>query len=535
MKHFPHLILPALMAVGLTLACSTNSSDNRTLDYQSMDLSFAASIKGLSFTPDDRIGVYTPCTRGDRTEVPMSTSFPCIYQPLAEGSDASLVATDEWISTLKGDHNFFFASYFPCDDASASPEALPANVPSVVQYTAGAGITPLCVVSRKAAKVLGPIGLSFRPICAIARLSVADNIVNLDGGTVLKSMVLRPHDDAAFSGAIAYNATYNLLDNTLSPDEDTKSNTITVDFGEGGYLLPAGMSDISFLIAPFTVPAEGFDVVFTDIEGNETVSRAWENNVGKNFAAGELVTASFKPEGIVDVIPCNPPVKWSVGYKNGAPLFTKQNQPLWPQVSGKIESVSDHIWTGDQVQSSIQYYFGEEHPADWTILFENNQFSQYNYASPCIKGIWTGDYFEFTIPVKDFKANTTVTLTIPSYNRGGPVFWDVEYLDGGAWRCNRTLQESPDGQFSKECTLVIPHGNEKGAFEGVILSTDMTFSKSIKSGYMLIRLTCADGAIITSGGSTYTKTCTKIDKPGTSNPFAFVNKSGACDAISVNW
>ena len=535
MRQFPHLILPVLAAIGLTVACTTKSSDNRTLDYQSMDLSFAAGVKGFSFSPEDAVGVFASCTRGDRTDVPMSTTVPCIYHPLSEGIDVSLVATDDWISTLRGDHNFFFASYFPCEDASASPAALPAHVPSVVQYSPGQDATPLCVVTRKAATVLGPIDLAFRPVCGIAHFSVADNIIDLDGGTVLRSMVLRPHDEQAFSGAIAYNASYNLLEGILTPDEATLSKTITIDFGEEGYLLPAGMSDISFLIAPFTVPAEGFDVVFTDVDGNETVSRAWEVNVGKTFAAGDEVTAVFKPEGIVDVIPCHPPVKWSIGYKNGAPVFTKANQPLWQQQSGRIDSVSDHVWTGDQVQSNIQYYFGEEHPADWTILFENNQFSQYNYASPCVKGIWTGDYFEFTIPVKDVKANTTVTLTLPSYNRGGPVFWDVEYLDGAAWRCNRTQQESPDGQFSKECTLVIPHGNENGAFAGVVLTVDLPFSKPIKSGYMLIRLTCADGSVITSGGSTYTKTCTKIDKPGTSNPFAFVCKSGTCDAISVNW
>lgn len=71
--------------------------------------------------------------------------------------------------------------------------------------------------------------------------------------------------------------------------------------------------------------------------------------------------------------------------------------------------MTDHIWTASQPQATMTYEVSEDNPAP--VKIEVNNFVQYNYSSGCVKGSWTGDYFEFDVPVRNFKAGTEVTLT----------------------------------------------------------------------------------------------------------------------------
>ena len=73
--------------------------------------------------------------------------------------------------------------------------------------------------------------------------------------------------------------------------------------------------------------------------------------------------------------------------------------------------MTDHIWTASQPQATMTYEVSEDNPAP--VKIEVNNFVQYNYSSGCVKGSWTGDYFEFDVPVRNFKAGTEVTLTLP--------------------------------------------------------------------------------------------------------------------------
>ncbi len=213
---------------------------------------------------------------------------------------------------------------------------------------------------------------------------------------------------------------------------------------------------------------------------------------------------------------------------DGVGVFSNAAQPLW---------LTDHIWTSTQPQATMQYVVSDANPLGSNVKFETNNFKQYNYSAGCVKGSWTGDYFDFIVPVKKVPAGTIVKMTYPAYGRGAPLFWDFEYLDGEEWKCNRTSWTSPDGQFTMDCTLMMEHGNRDGSFEGITYTVNMPLEHEIKSGYIHIRMKVADGRYITVPSSTYSTSCQEKAAPTTDGTtlFAFVNKSGMTKAISIEW
>ena len=196
--------------------------------------------------------------------------------------------------------------------------------------------------------------------------------------------------------------------------------------------------------------------------------------------------------------------------------------------------MTDHIWTASQPQATMTYEVSEDNPAPVKI-------EVYNYSSGCVKGSWTGDYFEFDVPVRNFKAGTEVTLTLPTYGRGAPLFWDVYYLDGEEWKCDRSSHTSPDGQFTMTSTLMIEHGNRDGSFEGIKYEVKMRFENAIQSGHLKIRFQVAHGGYITNPAGAYSTACRELTAEERktfdigATLFAFVNKSGNVNSVKIEW
>ena len=288
-------------------------------------------------------------------------------------------------------------------------------------------------------------------------------------------------------------------------------------------------SPVTVLIAPFTVPEEGLRVEFTDVDGATNSVPLLANQAGTSYAAGEVIsqTLSSSSDGI---IPCTSPVEWPIGYRDGVGVFNTTTQPLW---------MTDHIWTASQPQATMTYEVSEDNPAP--VKIEVNNFVQYNYSSGCVKGSWTGDYFEFDVPVRNFKAGTEVTLTLPTYGRGAPLFWDVYYLDGEEWKCDRSSHTSPDGQFTMMSTLMIEHGNRDGSFEGIKYEVKMRFENAIQSGHLKIRFQVAHGGYITNPAGAYSTACRELTAEERktfdigATLFAFVNKSGNVNSVKIEW
>ena len=154
----------------------------------------------------------------------------------------------------------------------------------------------------------------------------------------------------------------------------------------------------------------------------------------------------------------------------------------------------------------------------------SNQFV--NISTPGVKGIWTGDYFEFTLPVKDFDAGTTIRLSMPIYTRSGPTFWEVKYKDGDTWKttAQANLPAYSGATVTATATWAIPY-LAVTATTSNLQTVEMTFEETVQQGELKIRVECVDGSIWSKGVDTVTTGNTgPLASNGKGNaPFYFYN------------
>ena len=144
-------------------------------------------------------------------------------------------------------------------------------------------------------------------------------------------------------------------------------------------------------------------------------------------------------------------------------------------------------------------------------------------------GFALDDYWLFTLPVKNFKANTTLNLrALISSSASGPKFYILEYsADGQAsWTSvNTTSIEDKSAKDTALRTIVYTHMMPDTPANGdVIVDDDITIPTAVADGNNYLRLRVCDAMagnkakniVPANGGTTRMKT-----------------KEGICDAISV--
>lgn len=144
-------------------------------------------------------------------------------------------------------------------------------------------------------------------------------------------------------------------------------------------------------------------------------------------------------------------------------------------------------------------------------------------------GFALDDYWLFTLPVKNFKANTTLNLrALISSLASGPKFYILEYsADGQAsWTSvNTTSIEDKSAKDTALRTIVYTHMMPDTPANGdVIVDDDITIPTAVADGNIYLRLRVCDAMagnkakniVPANGGTTRMKT-----------------KEGICDAISV--
>lgn len=144
-------------------------------------------------------------------------------------------------------------------------------------------------------------------------------------------------------------------------------------------------------------------------------------------------------------------------------------------------------------------------------------------------GFALDDYWLFTLPVKNFKANTTLNLrALISSSASGPKFYILEYsADGQAsWTSvNTTSIEDKSAKDTALRTIVYTHMMPDTPANGdVIVDDDITIPTAVADGNIYLRLRVCDAMagnkakniVPANGGTTRRKT-----------------KEGICDAISV--
>lgn len=525
------LSLLSFLMIAFAVSCNVDNKNNGSLEYDSLDVNFSAHITGGQWSTNDVIGVVAKCVRNSE-EISMGASELSRYIPLTAGETSHLVklSDEDNIIARKGDYDYKFYAYAPYNEVITDLTKIPANIPASISF--GEEMSRLYVAKSNVTTVIAPVAMQFESPSCLLSLGVPDDIV-AESNTILKKMILRPKNASKMKGHLAHNATYNLLSGEMSIAQGTQTSEISIDFGSSGKRLESGYTKVTFMVNPFTVPEEGFEIEFVDVNNEKNVIPFLDKKISEAYPAGSLIETqlSSSSDGI---IPCTSPVEWPIGYLNDTPVFTTTTQPRWPN---KVAS-EERVWTSSQPQATISYIIANTRPeGSPSPIFETNNFKQYNYSAPCVKAMWTGDYYEFNIPVKRFAANTEVTITLPTYGRGNPLFWDMEYFDEGEWKCNRTEKKSPDEEHTCNCTLVVEHGNKSGSFEGQCYEVKVTFKQAIPSGMMQLRFKVADGSKITNNSSTYNTTTKVIEKPIADGTclFAFVNKSGNNRSIKVEW
>lgn len=109
-------------------------------------------------------------------------------------------------------------------------------------------------------------------------------------------------------------------------------------------------------------------------------------------------------------------------------------------------------------------------------------------SSVALRGVWTGDYMEFMIPVDDLPAGTTVRFDAPFYTRQGPIFWIFEWYDSGVWKSNVSDISSWDGNYTRNASFAIGLGT-------TYITREAVFENALHNEYMRLRIRCADGAV----------------------------------------
>lgn len=539
--------LSVLLTVLMLGACSLYSEqDNKPMDYSALDVTFSATLPGETLAELDAfVGIHALCTRDGVENVSMTSSDVARYEPDLAGGFYNLFksADDQAVVAEKGDHNFRFYAYYPYDESITDLKAIPFSIPSQVRYEAGRKPEVILFASAKATSVVAPVGLDFESMAVSMTVRIPDYVFgSSEEGTKITSMELYPADQAAYEGFLAYDAEYDLIEGKLSENLSAASKSVKVDFGEGVELVP-GYTDVSFLVAPFTVPKGGLELLLKGTGDKQKTVKVWKgiDYVGTEYPGGTDVTYTIN----FDRAPsCISPVNWPIGWVGGELVASrKMYAQAWgsnAKDGGKVaySTRSSHTWNATQALASIEFIAKDpiDGGAPW---MEWGEFSQFNYAAGCVKGLWGGDCFEITVPVADIPEGTEVQLTLPVYGRGHPIFWNLEYLDGEEWKTCGELSEksSPDGKFKYVCTHVIPYGDSASQrFVGTCISETMILENAIEEGSLKIRLTCATGEYKAPGNNQnadpqYESSSARNE----SCVFSFVRINHDQEAISVSW
>lgn len=209
----------------------------------------------------------------------------------------------------------------------------------------------------------------------------------------------------------------------------------------------------------------------------------------------------------VDLEPVSFPVEFALGWKNGKSQCTFETQPYWNAYG---------IWQSTQPQAFAKWVYVSTPDPSLVVNHTWSNLESNDISSVKLDEVWTGDYFEFVIPVKDFKAGSTIRMKCTPYSNYAPVFWSVDYLDGEEWKSIESPQTA--GEFTVNAAFALNNGSNT-------VEVDLPYENAVSAGRLRIRLRCADGSIQNSSSGPV-----RSDAPYTKNgvyaqSFCFWKKS----------
>lgn len=253
---------------------------------------------------------------------------------------------------------------------------------------------------------------------------------------------------------------------------------VMMDFGEGLTLDQAQIVPVA--VEPFTVPSGGIPVGFRTTEGESLSSTILSGtaDAGLSVRAGETLSA-YVPSAD-PFLPCEFPVSFPLGRNPSARIGYynySDDQPEWN---------NQGIWHCF-AQKQVYATWNQVSAPSATLYQRRELINTGDIGSIGVKGIWTRDYFEFVFPVGALDAGSVVSFEAPFYGRQQPVFWTVEWFDGGEWKRKVSEIEAWDGTRCEASFAIRPYG--------CVVSYSFALEHPIHRGLLKVRLICADGSL----------------------------------------
>lgn len=253
---------------------------------------------------------------------------------------------------------------------------------------------------------------------------------------------------------------------------------VTMDFGQG--LTLEQPRTVQVAVAPFFVPSGGIPVGFRTKEGDSLSSTILSGaaDAGLSAGVGETLAAYVPPAD--PFLPCEFPVVFPLGRNPSARTGYynySDDQPEW---------TNRGIWRCF-AQKQVYATWNQVSEPSATLYQKRELVNTGEIGSIGLKGIWTGDYFEFVFPLGAVDAGSVITFKAPFYGRQQPVFWTVEWLDGSEWRRKVTQVEAWDGTRCEASFATRPYG--------CTVSYSFALEHPIRRGVLKVRLICSDGSL----------------------------------------
>lgn len=467
------------------VACQSNHDDNKSLEYEELGVNFSIKTTGYDMPQNSTYGIAAYCIRDNKADVQMNKKKKISeYNSISAGASSILVkASDsDLIEAMRNDRGFKFYAVYPYNP-DADFNAIEAEIPENQLYENGVDSYLTFTAHTKATSIIATADLNATTPFAVLNLSIPIDIIEEGLPSTLKSITIKPAKADNFSGVLAGKGTINAETGIFTLTPASSSTSIKLNFPSEGLALQSAKTVIPVAALPFTVPEGGFEIKFEGVNGDSNTTFFLNQASDANtIIKGGSVTSIAISQSADGVVPVSFPVDFPVGKVDNTPRFTAALQPKW---------VSDGLWTcQDQPQAYAQWYRVSDPSPNVDYGYKLEVVNSGEISTPGIKGVWTGDYMEFVIPVKKFKENSKVTMKFPFYGRAQPVFWNIKYLDGEEWKTFDLHEETCyDGVTKMNCTFSLGRDVIK------VCSFTMTFENEIKSGYLKFRLECADGRV----------------------------------------
>lgn len=464
-------LLPLFLCVLAIAACKKDNNpgeDEKKVDATRVSVN--ATITGLQWKTGDAIAVTSSCSRGEESGVSMSKNAVAKLVANKEGEMSSFApaSDNDAILTEDGDRSFKFYAAYPWVDGLTDLKSYPLAAAAQQNYSADPKANLPFVASASVLNVLAPVNFTMSTPYVLISFRIPKDIIAGQKNT-LRSLTL-----SGEGVELSEQGTYNVI--TASYTAGDKAASVKLNFGEG-LTLEEDKTTVSFVVAPFTVPEGGLTLEVETTAATSTLN-IFTTEGGRELVAGQVIEWNLSNMGD-SVEPVDFPVVFLLGLDDdGAGYCNADLQPTW-----KTSESADGRWLSTQPQAFAQWNWGPRFEGE-TLVPYIEFVNSGKISSPGVKGIWSGDNLEINIPVKNFAAGTTLNIDFPFYGRQHPMFWDIEYLDGIEWKCNR-----------KELSSVRPAKDETGQhpdMAGKPITCEATFHSNLGSNHISENITFAN-------------------------------------------